>query len=221
MWKLTKIILILLLALGILFFIITSYLEMKIFGDKMPSIKEGFSEIESSISEEGESRVQYKKFISPDGKLELEYLSDWIEVKDKESLSKVVSEGVKEEYNFETLFLASKFKKQILSNLIISTGFFGPEKDLEQILDVMKEINQKEGLEMEIIKFEVEDNECIFEAVYREVNFYRASSKEKIILLNQEGEKKAYMIAFVVHSKNRQELEEEANDVIDSAKLVD
>lgn len=221
MWKLIKIILILLLALGILFFVIISYLDVKMLGDKTSSFEKDLSKIESLIPEEEKDKIQYKKFITPDGKLELEYLSDWIEIKDKESLSGAVSEEIKEKYNFKTLFLASNLKKQVISNLIVSEGFFGPEKDFEQILDIMKEANQKEGLEMEIIKSEVENNECVFEAVYIKTGSLRASSKEKIILLNQEGEKKAYMIAFVVHAKDWQEFEEEANNIINSAKLVD
>ncbi len=221
MWKSIKIILILLLALGILFFVITSYLEVKIFGNRSFSFKKELSEIESLIPEEGESEVQYKKFISPDGKLELEYLSDWIEVKDKESLSEAVPEEAKEKYNLETLFLASKLKKQVFSNLVVSEGFFGPEKDFEQIVNIMEEINQKEGLEMKIIKFEVKDNECIFEAAYTKIGSYRANSKEKIILLDQEDKKKAYMIAFVAHAQDWQDFEEEVNNILNSTKLAD
>lgn len=223
MGKLTKIIFIVLIVFGI-FLLISYYLgKQQLGGSYLFFSQKDFSQIESLISQEGkEEEIFSKEFISPDKKLKLQYFSDWIEIRDKEALEEIVPKEAKEKYNLKTLFFAGKLKKQSFSQLIVSEGIFEAEKSFEEIIDIMKESAQKEGWEMEIIKSEIKANQNVFEARYKKIDRYALHSKEKIILLDQkEEERKVYLIALIVYEKDWPAFEEEVNNIIDSAQLIE
>ena len=75
---------------------------------------------------------------------------------------------------------------------------------------------------MEIIKSEIRDGEDVLEAKYRKTDRYDVHSKEKILLLTPENEKrKVYLITVIALDKNWQEFAEEAEEIINSTTLLE
>ena len=183
---------------------------------------EQLQEMLRSIKGEKPTKVSYKEFISPDGKLKIKYSSDWIEIKDEKILAKTTPKEKIEKYGLETLFLAQKLRKEKIAQLIISELNLDKKKSFENIIEEMKEANHQQGWEMEIIKSEIKDNENVFEAKYRKQDRYDTHSKEKILLLEPEDEKrKVYLIAVITLDRDWQEFTEEADEIINSAQLVE
>jgi hypothetical protein len=168
-----------------------------------------------------EETGNYKEFISPDGKLKMKYSSSWIEAK-SEVLEKITPEEYKREYELETLFSAQKFKVDGgFAQLVISKGVFGAETSFEEIIEDMKEGNQKKGWSMEILKSEKKGNEITFEAIYKKAERYDVRSKEKIIFLEpKEGKKETYFIAFLTLERYWQNFKDEADFIISSTQLT-
>jgi len=166
--------------------------------------------------------ISYKEFISPDGKLKMIYPSDWIEIKDEKILEEITPKEKVEKYGLETLFFAQKLRKEKIAQLIISELNLDKQKNFENIIEEMKEANRQQGWEMEVIKSEIKDNENIFEAKYRKQDRSDVHSKEKILLLEPETEKrKVYLITVITLDKNWGEFAEEAEEIVNSAKLIE
>jgi len=137
-------------------------------------------------------------------------------------LAKTTPKEKIEKYGLETLFLAQKLRKEKIAQLIISELNLDKKKSFENIIEEMKEANHQQGWEMEIIKPEIKDNENVFEAKYRKQDRYDTHSKEKILLLEPENEKrKVYLIAVITLDRDWQEFTEEADEIINSAQLVE
>ncbi|MBZ9578245.1 hypothetical protein KJA14_00015 [Patescibacteria group bacterium] len=154
----------------------------------------------------------YKEFISSDGKLKMKYSADWMEMKSE------IFEGFTQEDKGKTLFFAQKFEleKAAQAFLTIQELSLGEEKGFEEIIEKMKrDIEEKEG-EMEILKLEIENKTAIFEAGYKGKTGYPLHSKEKIIL-NKE---KTYLISFFTFEKNWPDLQQEAEEIINSTTLL-
>jgi hypothetical protein len=182
---------------------------------------EQLQEILQSIKGEKPTKISYREFISPDGKLKLFYLSDWIEIKDEKILEKTTPLERVEKYGQKTLLLAQKLRKEKIAQLIISELNLDKQKNFEDIIEEMKEVNHQQGWEMEIIKSEIKGSEDVFEAKYRKQDRYDTHSKEKIILLEPEGEKrKVYSIAVITLDRDWQEFAEEAEEIINSVQLI-
>ncbi len=221
MQKIATIILIILIIFGIAALISYFLAKEQFKGSNLSFTQEDFSQFKSLISEKKEpNELQHKEYITPDKKLRLEYFSDWKEIEDEKFLEEIVSKETAEKYNLRTLFLAGKLRENGISQLIVSEGEFNIGENLEGVINIMEEINQKEGWEMEIIELENKNSEIIFEAMYKKIEHSELHSKEKMILPDQK-EKKVYIVAFITFDKDWQELEEEANNIIDSVKLVD
>jgi len=168
------------------------------------------------------TNISYKEFISPDGKLKMIYPSDWIEIKDEKILEEITPKEKVEKYGLETLFFAQKLRKEKIAQLIISELNLDKQKNFENIIEEMKEANRQQGWEMEVIKSEIKDNENIFEAKYRKQDRSDVHSKEKILLLEPETEKrKVYLITVITLDKNWGEFAEEAEEIVNSAKLIE
>lgn len=190
--------------------------------EKLP--QSAFSKIESieqlkkSYSSQKNTK-DYKEFTSPDGKLKMQYRSDWLEIKDGNQQKFLPETG---KYGLKHLFLALKPEIGKFVQLTISEGNFDTQKTPEEIIEEMKESNLKQGWSMELIKPEVKTTEVIFEAKYKKVDRYNLHSKEKILLLEEkEGKRKVYLIAFVTFDKNWQEFEKEAEEIISSVQFVE
>lgn len=182
---------------------------------------EQLQELFRNLKGEDPTEISYKDFISPDGRLKITYSADWLEVKDEKILGKTTQMERVEKYGLKTLFLAQKLRKEKIAQLIISELNFDKQKGFENIIEEMKEVNRQQGWEMEIIKSEIKEKENILEAKYRKPERYDVHSKEKILLLDPENEKrKVYLIAVITLDRDWQEFTEEAEGVINSAQLL-
>jgi hypothetical protein len=179
------------------------------------------SSSESSINfEEIAKHYEEKEFTTQDGKLKIENLSEWFLTKDEQLLKKVTLKNFPENYNLNLLFFAQKIKNNRITNLTLSEGIFNDKKTTQEVFEILKEAVKKNGLEMEIIKSEIKDNETSFEARYKEPNKENFLSKEKIILFDQE-KGKFYIITFYTLEKDWESFKDEADIILNSAHLVD
>jgi len=155
----------------------------------------------------------YKEWISQDGKLKMKYPADWMEMK------KEIFEGFTQEDKGKTLFFAQKFELEKAAQAFLTVQELNLEEEngIEEIIEEMKKnVEEKEG-EMEILKLEIEDKTAVFEASYKGKTGFPLRSKEKIIL----NEKKGYLISFSTFEKNWPDLQKEAEEIINSAILLE
>lgn len=164
---------------------------------------------------------EYQEFITPDGKLKVKYPPSWIEIKDK-TLQQIIPKEQIKKYNLKHLFLAQQFTTEgKFAQLIVDEWSFDAQKSFEEIIEEMKASNQEQEWDMKIIESEVKGNEGVFEAKYQKSDRYDIHSKEKIIILEPEGEKKkAYLIAFIAFDKDWAGFEKEADDIIEFAHFT-
>lgn len=216
MWKLTKIIFIILIGLGAIFLIGSYYSEKKLEEFKELFNQERFSQFKSIMPEE----EGLKEFTSPDGKLKVTYLSNWREIKDEIFLKEIISGEIADEYNLEVLFLAQKLEEEKFSQLAITKGIFDNQESFEEIVDIIKGSDQKKGWETEIVNSETKNNENTFEAKYKKADRPEFHSQEKIILANQE-EGEVYIITVSTLEKDWRYFKEEINNIINSVQLID
>ncbi len=156
----------------------------------------------------------YREFIAPDGKFKIKYPTGWFLIKDVETMGTTAPQEWKEKYDFQTLLLAQQFQAEKFTQLIISEGSFNIP--VEEIIEEMKKINQEQGLKMEIIKSDVEDNKVVFEARYLMANSPNLYSKEEIM----SAMEKTYLIAFISFEKDWQEVKGQADFILSSVQIV-
>lgn len=213
---------IILIFLGIVFLIgiLTSYFGRKYLG-KLEEIipPEKLSQLQGISPEQllkSKEKEEYNEFISPDGKLKMKYLSDWIEIKN-EVLEKTIPEEYRERYELKPLFSAQKFKTGgECAQLLISQGSFTAGISFEEIIEEMKESNRQQGWNMELLKSEFKEKEVIFEAKYQKEGRYDVRSKEKIVF----GEEKDYLISFITFDKDWGRFIDEANSILNSVQII-
>ena len=155
----------------------------------------------------------YKEWVSPDGKIKMKYSADWVEtdIEMFESYSQREIEG-------KPLFLAQKFSFEGgVPYFLIVQELDIKEKDTEKIFGKMTEDVQKNEGEMEILNSEEKDKEILFEAKYTKKDKPTLLSKEKIILNEERG----YLIACLAFEKNWLGFQKEAEEIINSAQLVE
>jgi len=177
-----------------------------------------FRELETIPIEEIQKKffgetTEYKEFISPDGKLKIKYLGDWMEI-DKEIFETFNQEMIRK--GAKILFFAQKFKvrKGAFAFLIIQELEKERWKNLDEIIEETKKEIKEKGGEMEVVK--VNEREGILEAKYKRLNQPEIYSLEKIL----NGEKKIYLIIFLTFKKDWEEFFDEANSIFNSAQLI-
>lgn len=182
--------------------------------DSMPDIS--MLDISNIKSTDFEKKEQgYKEFVSPDGKLKLSYPSSWLEV-EGENLNDLQEKA--ESHGLKFLFLAQNLNLAEFGQTLVHEGYFDYQEEFEQIIEKMKQVNQEQGWDMQVINLEIKDEEAVFEAKYQKTDRYSLRSKEKIILIETiEGKKKMGLIAFIVFDKNWPDFKEQADFVISSA----
>lgn len=164
-------------------------------------------------------RVEKKDFISPDGKLKLEYTSEWIEI-DQKDFEKFFPESIEKKYNLKTLFAAQKFGLGKVSLLFVKEMLTEKTKTFDEIIDEMEKSNKELGWKMEVFEKEEREKEFVFEARYE--NKYINHSKEKMLTLPPEGEKKTvFLIAYLTFERDWEDLKKEADEIINSAQLIE
>jgi len=157
------------------------------------------------------SEEKMEEFISPDGKLKVEYGANWIKVK-IESLEKILKPE-----RGQALFFAQKVKLEniALAFLSIQELEIEQEETPEKIIEEMKKDSEEQGVETEILESSIETNQAIFEAKYKKQDL-SLRSKEKILL----GENKAYIIKLFTFEKDWKDFEEEIDEILLSAHLT-
>ena len=85
-----------------------------------------------------------------------------------------------------------------------------------EIIEEMKQINQEQELNMEIVKSDIQDDKTVFEARYLMTNNPNVYSKEEIISLGE----KTYLIAFIALEKDWPEFTKEADAVLESVEII-
>lgn len=163
--------------------------------------------------------VTKKEFISPDGKLKVEYTSEWIEIKPEDFEKFVSRDELKEKYHLKTLFSGEKFGFGNISILIVQEILVPKGKFLREILAEMEESNRKAGIKMEILNLKEGQMEIIFEGKYE--NKYSTHSLEKMILLEGKENNKIFLIAYLSLERDWGKLKEEGGKIISSAQLLE
>lgn len=191
-------------------------------GQKLKEIKktidpEILSQINQIISKKNQKGVYLKEFLVADSKLYFKYLSNWVEIEDKKILNKVLSEEAKEKYNLKTLFFARKITESGLSQLLALEGTLPKGKDINDIVNAMKDFYAKEGWQMNIINSIKKDNQLTLFAEYTKPNSHSFKSEEKIIISNQTF----YIVSFYTIDRHWYNFKEEADEIINSIKILE
>jgi len=158
----------------------------------------------------------YKEWTSPDGTLKMGYPADWMEMESKtlENFPQAEIIGGKG----KILFFAQKiaWEKTSLVFLLVQKLTFEEKRGAEEIIEEIKKgVEEKEG-EMEIERLEIKNGEAVLEAKYKGKKGYELHSKEKIIL-NEKG----YLISCFTFEKDWSEFQKEAEEIINSAQLIE
>jgi len=161
-----------------------------------------------------------KEFISQDTYFKIKYPDNWIEIK-SEYQAEESPKSYEIKYDLDYLLWAQKFTlKGEFAQLIVSRGNFEEEIDFQQIINEMKESNQQQGWEMQIINLEANNNEAGFEAKYQKPDHYALYSQEEIIFLQpREGKKRGYLVAIIAFEKDWHNFEKEAGQIIGSVEI--
>lgn len=224
MWKTLAIFLLFVIAFGLFFIFIYFWGGKSIGGLGLIFPEEEVSKFESVFSEEQSSESKNelldKEFISPDGKIKINYSSDWEETKDENLLEKVFPEKTKGKYNLKVLFLAHYLKSKVFSQIYIAEGYFGDATNSEEIIDIFKQSGQEENLNVIIINQELKDNKFIFEFICEKEGFSSLHFKQ-LVVLPKKTEDKSYLVAFVGPEKDWLRIKDRADNVINSVEIID
>jgi len=155
---------------------------------------------------------EYKEFVTPDKKLKIKYLADWIEMPG-ESLENFNQEIIKK--GAKILFFAQKIKVKsgAFAFLIIQELEKEKWKSIDEIIEETRKDIEERGGEMEIVKLKKEEG--VFEAKYKKTNQPEIHSLEKIL----EGSEKIYLIVFLTFERNWPDFEGEANEILNSLQF--
>lgn len=185
---------------------------------EMPDIEHFFPGQEFEMPKQ--EILEEQEFISPDNTLRLEYSPKW-QRKD-EVVLEIIDQELRQEIEkkMEILFFAQRtdLRRMKFSYLIIQKLRFEKEPTIEDVIEKIKEITEKEGIEIEIIELEIEDNQARFTAEYQrgELGHIRhANTKEKILLIDN----RAYWITILIE-QDWPEIKEEAEKILNSAQLI-
>lgn len=156
------------------------------------------------------------EFISEDGKLSAEYTSDWL-LADKEFLKNfnkdtITSEGAK------ILIFAQNVNVKTLniSFLLIQEMVLEKTYSLEEFLEKVKNDAGKKGVEVEVIKWEPNDNIGLLEVKYQTKDKPVIHEKVKIFLLGN----KVYLVSVFTYDEVWNYVESAANKILNSANLI-
>lgn len=169
----------------------------------------------------GSNKVGSKEFISPDGKLKMEYPIDWSEIKDEKILEQILPKEEIEKYGLKNLFLAQKLQAGKYVQLKVNEITLKEADNIETLIEGMKESNLQQGWKMEIINLDIEEETAIFEAKYEKPERLKIYSKEKILIVAPERDnKKAFLVVLLSFGEDWEELQKEADEILHSVHLV-
>jgi len=174
-------------------------------------------DIDSLLPSGRDNDQPYVEYVTPDGNLKLQYPSNWLKI-EGEGL-KSASQIREEKYGTQIMFLATSLDMNKFGQLIIEKKGVDTFNGFEEIIEKMKENNEKGGWTMEILNQEIAEKEISFEARYSKEDRLNNHSKEKVLLLERDGEKTIYSVAFISFEKDWQDYEVEADFSIGSASF--
>lgn len=193
-----------------------SFKQFENFGKFLPEIKFPKIELpEINVEEFLPSEMEgYKEFISPDGKLKLNYPASWIEI-DKNSLKQILSQKETPFNEADILFFVYKYNFNDQSAAILGVGETNEKKEIDEIIKKEREIIVENNGDMEIINLEKENESATLEIKMKGKDGTFSRAKEKVIF----GENKTYFIIIAALEKDWQKFENEANEILNSAKF--
>jgi hypothetical protein len=165
------------------------------------------------------SEITTKEFISPDGKLKMNYRSDWFKIEQKTIFERMIPKERVEKYGVETIFLAQKIGKKMFAQLEVDKMVLERQKSFEDVIEMMKKDNQEKGWEIEILKSEKKEDEITFEARYKKKGQEDVYSLEKMLSYELEGKKVVYLVSFITFESTWKEFTREAAETIGSARI--
>lgn len=166
------------------------------------------------------SEITTKEFVSQDGKLKMNYRSDWFKIEQQTMFERMIPKERVEKYGVETLFLAQKIGKKMFAQLEVDKMILENQKSFEDVIETMKKDNQEKGWEMEILKSEKKEDEMVFEAQYKKEEQEDVYSLEKMLSYELEGKKVVYLVSFITFDSNWKEFKNEATEIIGSAGII-
>jgi hypothetical protein len=155
----------------------------------------------------------HKEWISPDGKLKLEYSADWIEI-NKKILEEFPKEKIKES---EVLFVAQKFKlERVAQAFLLVERLNFPEKSFDEILEIMQKNVSERNIEMQILNQEKKEKEWILEVLYKRKDGFSLHSKEKLLRIGNG----IFLISFFTFEPYWLDFKEEGEKILRSVQYL-
>lgn len=149
------------------------------------------------------------------GKLKIEYPSNWLGVNSAEILAGLTPPDWAEKYNLKVLLLAQNFQGGKFTQLIVYRGEFA--MPIEEIFNKNKEGNEEQGWEIKVLESEIQENDAIFELEYKKEPGAALHAKEKILLNGNE----AYLVSITAQENDWPETKETIDKIIDSAIMIE
>lgn len=204
-----------LIILAILILGFVTFWQLTTFNRSLSDVKFPSFEVPETQPFGSSENITFQEFKSPDGKLKVEYPSDWIKMVE-ESLSYLNQETVKE--GAKILLFAQKFKleKGSFASLVIQEINLEEEQSLEETVEQIKKDLEEKGGELEVLESEVEDKIAYLKLKYKREEGTILYSKEKIIL----EENKAYIVAVITLDIHWSEFEPETEEIFNSTKII-
>jgi len=158
-----------------------------------------------------------KEWVSPDGKLKLEFTASWQEM-DQSFLKYAEGTGIILAES-KILLFAHRFKHREQALALFTVSETSADKNLRNIIEEIEENIKTEGGEIEIISLETEikDKTASLEMILKYSNQSDFYSKGEIIF----DQEKTFLIFFASPQKDWLSLEAEAKEIFDSIRLIE
>lgn len=159
-----------------------------------------------------EEGVSQKEFVSPDGKLKLEYSSAWKRTFQEGKIKSFNQSISKERWSLLSLFYKIGAENPSFFSYLVIQETERKDKTLEEIIAQIKK-----GEDIQVIETNMKEKEAILETKYTGKEKYSLRAKEKIL----SGEKKIYIITLITFEREWENFKKEANTILQSAHLTE
>ena len=200
----------LVLILGLIFASWWNYKEFKKLASKRNIIK--FDIPNLGLKTETQKPKPSQDFLVPDGDLKVTYPGSWQKIESSNlSLEGLSSEKVK------TLFYGMKADatKMKAAWLIIQKLNFGEEKDVEKIIEEIKNDAKKRDTKVEIQNLKIKGNSAEFE-MQQTQSGYSIKGEEKIIFT----QKNTYSVMIFSLTSQWDSFQKEAGEILNSVQIT-
>lgn len=157
----------------------------------------------------------YTEFISPDGKLKLKYPSQWIKMT-PDTLEKI-NQALANKKSENLLFVQGvRIETGDFVFLMVQKLILEEEKNLEEIIETIKEGVEEQGGKVEISNLKIKDDTAYFEGKFERENSPPLYLKEKIVFL----EDKAYSVGLFNLKNDWSGFEKEVSEILNSIQII-